>query len=326
MIDAILRGPPRLVATLVLCLGVLAGVLLGALAVRLVRPILDAPVFRRSNYRGAELGVGSGLVIVVVGLVLAATSSVSGWLVYGDRLPASMQTDYWVTFFVALSSVGFPVLIFSFLGLIDDLGATGTARGFRGHLASLRTGRLTTGALKLFGGGAVALAIAASSPTGGDRGFAWVLVNGAVIALAANLANLFDRAPGRCLKVGLVVSAFILAAMAAFMTEYLYVRAFRPTLALAVMAGVLIVMLRDDLRERTMLGDTGSNPIGAMLGVSVLVTPQSVRVGVLIVLVALNALSEKVSFTSVIDRVRPLRWFDRLGTLPERRTHGTHGT
>ena len=320
MIDAILRWPPRVVATLVLGLGVLAGVVLGALGVRLVRPILEAPVFRRSNYRGADVGVGSGLVIVVAGLVLAVTTSVSGWFVYGDRLPVAMRTEYWESFFGTLASVGFPVLVFSLLGLIDDLGATGSARGFRGHLATLRTGRLSTGALKLFGGGAVALALAASLPTPGDRGFRWVLVNGAVIALAANLANLFDRAPGRCLKVGLLMSALLLAAMVVFMTRYLYAASFRPALSVAVLAGVLVVMLRDDLRERTMLGDTGANPIGAMLGVGVVVTPQSVRVAVLVVLITLNVISEKVSFTRVIDSVRPLRWFDRLGTLAERRS------
>ena len=322
MIDVILRWPPRLVATLVLGLGVLAGLLLGALALRLVRPILEAPVFRRANYRGADVGVGSGLVIVVVGLVLVATSSVSGWFVYGDRLPVAVRSDDWVSLFVGISYVGFPVLLFSFLGFIDDLGATGTARGFRGHLAMLRTGRLSTGALKLFGGGVVALALAATLPTAGDRGFVWLLVNGAVIALAANLANLFDRAPGRCLKVGLLMSALLLAGMVAFMSSYLYAASFRPALALAVLVGVLMVMLGDDLRERTMLGDTGANAIGAMLGVCVLVTAQSVRTALLVVLVALNLASEKVSFTMVIDRVRPLRWFDRLGTLPERRSRG----
>lgn len=319
MIDAILRWPPRVVTSVVLVVGVLAGCMLGAFALRLVRPILAAPAFRRTNYRGAELGVASGLVIVVVGLVLAVSSSISGWLVFGDRLPASLQTAYWDTFFRTLAAVGFPVLIFSFLGLIDDLGATGTARGFRGHLATLRTGRLSTGALKLFGGGAVALSLAANAPSRGDRGFVWILVNGAIIALAANLANLFDRAPGRCLKVGLVCSGVLLVGMAVGMSQFLYARAFRPTLAVAVMVGVLLVMLGDDLRERTMLGDAGSNPIGAMLGVGVLVTPQVVRISVLVVLVALNLLSEKVSFTKVIDRVAPLRWFDRLGTLPERR-------
>jgi hypothetical protein len=37
------------------------------------------------------------------------------------------------------------------------------------------------------------------------------------------------------------------------------------------------------------------------------------------VVVLLNLVSERVSFTRVIDAVAPLRWFDRLGALPERR-------
>ena len=322
MIDAILRWPPELFALSVLALGVLAGVALGALGVRLVGPILEAPVFRRTNYRGAELGVASGLVIVVVGLGLAVTSSVSGWFLFGGHFPQSMRTENWEGFLRALASVGFPVLMFAFLGLIDDLGATGTARGFRGHLATVRHGRLSTGALKLFGGGAVAISLAVAGPWRRDQGFGWVMVDAAIIALAANLANLLDRAPGRCLKVALVCAGVLLVGMAVLMSDYVVGGAFQPTLAVAVMAGVMIMLLRDDLAERSMLGDTGANPIGAMLGVGVLGAPQPVRLSILMVLISLNLASEKVSFTRVIDSVRPFRWFDRLGTLPERRSHG----
>jgi hypothetical protein len=40
------------------------------------------------------------------------------------------------------------------------------------------------------------------------------------------------------------------------------------------------------------------------------------RVGVLIVVAALNLASEFVSFTSVIDAIAPLRWLDNLGRTP----------
>jgi hypothetical protein len=43
------------------------------------------------------------------------------------------------------------------------------------------------------------------------------------------------------------------------------------------------------------------------------------RITALVLLLAANIAAELVSFSSVIDRVRPLRWLDRLGQRPERR-------
>jgi UDP-N-acetylmuramyl pentapeptide phosphotransferase/UDP-N-acetylglucosamine-1-phosphate transferase len=72
--------------------------------------------------------------------------------------------------------------------------------------------------------------------------------------------------------------------------------------------------LPDDLGERLMLGDAGSNAIGAVLGVGAVLTlgPWS-RVALAAVLAALNLAAEMVSFSRVIDRVAPLRLLDRLG-------------
>jgi UDP-N-acetylmuramyl pentapeptide phosphotransferase/UDP-N-acetylglucosamine-1-phosphate transferase len=79
-------------------------------------------------------------------------------------------------------------------------------------------------------------------------------------------------------------------------------------------------MLWPDLRERCMLGDTGANVLGAAVGWGLVVAVGAAgEWTALVVVVLLNLVSERVSFTRVIDGVAPLRWFDRLGTLPERR-------
>jgi len=46
---------------------------------------------------------------------------------------------------------------------------------------------------------------------------------------------------------------------------------------------------------------------------------ETTRVTALVVLVVLTVVAEVSSFSRIIDRVPPLRWFDRLGTTPERR-------
>jgi hypothetical protein len=193
---------------------------------------------------------------------------------------------------------------FGLLGLADDLLGEGDERGFRGHVAALVHGRLTTGGLKLLGGAAVA--VVAVAPRAGSS-LGRLLADGALVALAANLGNLLDRAPGRVTKV----------ATAAFVVLAIGVRGAHALGGVAVVVGAALALLLDDLHERLMLGDAGANVLGGALGLGVVVTcAPSTRVVVLIVVAALNLVSEVVPFSRVIDAVAPLRFLDRSGRLP----------
>ena len=130
--------------------------------------------------------------------------------------------------------------------------------GFRGHLGALAHGRVTTGAVKIVGGGR-ARASCSSARVAPDASGARVVADALLVALAANLANLFDRAPGRAIKIGLL--AWIPIALVA--------RADSVGVAIAPVVGAFAGLLGDDLHERLMLGDTGSNVIGAVLGLAV---------------------------------------------------------
>ena len=155
--------------------------------------------------------------------------------------------------------------------------------------------------MKLFGGGVVAIVLtAAPGEVSGRR----LLADAALVALAANLGNLLDRAPGRTIKFGLI--AYVPIALVAGTGPV--------GLALASVVGATVGLLPADLGERLMLGDTGANLFGAVLGLAiVLETSRAVRTGVLIALVVLNLASERVSFSAVIDRTPGLRQLDRLG-------------
>ena len=264
----------------------------GALAWPMLARVFSAPLFLRTNVRGADVPVAVGMVLPVV--LLAAGASLV-LLDAGDLV----QVPQGALAVSVLAAAGFGLL-----GLFDDLAGDREAQGFRGHLSALRSRQLTTGAVKLFGGGALAVLVAA--PTARER--FWVLLaDAALIALSANLANLFDRAPGRLAKVSLLAAVPIVV-----------VAGIDPDLAgPAVVLGTLVALLVPDLRERLMLGDTGANVLGATLALAVvLTTAPSTRVVVLVVVAALNLLSERVSFSRVIQQVGPLRWFDGLGRLP----------
>jgi predicted hotdog family 3-hydroxylacyl-ACP dehydratase len=71
-----------------------------------------------------------------------------------------------------------------------------------------------------------------------------------------------------------------------------------------------------DLGEEIMLGDAGANALGALLGLSAARLPRPVRLGLLAGVTALNAASEVVSFTKVIQATPALRRLDQLGRRP----------
>ena len=261
------------------------GFLAGRLAWLVLRPTLAAPVFLRENWRGHVLPTAGGLVVPVAVLVVEAGRAV-------DSAPTVERTA------VVVVVVGMALL-----GLLDDLAGTGDERGFRGHVMSLLRGRLTTGGAKLLGGAAVALLAAVPFAGEGER-VERLVADAALIALAANLGNLFDRAPGRVGKVG--VLSFVALAVGTAGTSALS--------GPAVVVGAVAAVLLDDLHERVMLGDTGANVLGGVLGLGVvLACAPSTRTTVLVAVAALNLLSEVVSFSRVIDAVAPLRALDRLG-------------
>lgn len=283
-------------------MNLIAGAVLGAAAAFAIwvgmQPVFARAVFTRQNYRGVTLPTAVGL---VVPLAVVATSAALTMLTTLGWRPDRIGLG-------ALELTVTATLGFGLLGLLDDLAVDEGASGYRGHLAALARGRLTAGSLKMVAGPAVAIIVVA--PLSQDSAVR-LLLDGALVALSANLANLFDRAPGRVTKVFLVLSA-VLVAVAAGAPQLL---------GLCVVAGAALVLLLPDLRERMMLGDAGANPMGATLGLTcVLCTTPVARTWVLVVVLALNLVSERVSFSRVIDAVAPLRALDRLGReRPEQR-------
>jgi hypothetical protein len=169
------------------------------------------------------------------------------------------------------------VLPVAVLGAVDDLWS-GEERGFRAHLG---TGA-TTGVLKLVGIPTFALWRTRS-------------VSGAVlVGLAANLLNQLDTRPGRALKAYLLLS-----------------------LPLGAPKAVAVLLAPYDLREMAMLGDSGSNALGAMLGFgSVSKFTERQRWSAIAALAGLTLLGERRSLGTLIERTPVFRRFDAWGRQP----------
>ncbi|WP_433429744.1 hypothetical protein [Nonomuraea sp. CA-141351] len=271
----------------------LAGAAIGAAAARVAytaftrsRPADLTGRWTRKNHRGEPITLLEGPAFVAgAGAAAALTPGLPGRL----RLAA----------LVAGGGSGA-------LGAYDDLYGTTSSKGFKGHLTALTRGEVTSGAVKILGIGATGLGAAALV----SQGPLDTLVNGATIAGAANLANLFDLRPGRAIKVGLLTGGPLLAASL-----------FRDAPAAAALAavplGAAAALLPEDLGERAMLGDAGANALGALLGLAAVTKlGKPGRYALLGTVVALTAAAEKVSFTKVIAGNPVLNRLDMLGRRP----------
>lgn len=272
--------------------GLLAGVLAGgfsaaAMATLRARPPGGADRWQRSNHAGEPITLLEG-----PAWALGAAAAVAA----APGLPARLRA---AGVLATLGAAGF--------GAVDDLLESGGHKGLRGHLGELAAGRLSTGGLKVLGIGAtglVAAALARSERDGAGPVLSPVLslvMDAGVVAGSANLANLLDLRPGRVLKVVL-----LLAPGAASRS---------PAAALVGAAvGAAAALLPSDLAARSMLGDTGANAAGALLGTAAVTgLGRRGRLGLLAAVTGLTLASEKVSFTRVIERTPGLREFDRLG-------------
>ena len=272
-------------------LAAVAAVLAGAALWAAFRVPLSADAFRRTNFRGKSIPATAGVVVAVVG----AGGSLA--------LLAADDVDAAVAFAGFQAAAGFGVL-----GFLDDMGGQPGGGGFGGHLRALRNGKVTTGLVKAVLGGLLALMVAGIVTDGG--GVVGWLRDGVIVALAANLANLFDRAPARTTKVA-VLAAVALAITVGLASD----GGGDGGVAVAVLGvGAAVGLAPWELRERLMQGDTGANVVGGLLGLGAVAELGSAALwGLVVVLFALNLASEKISFSKVIDATAPLRWFDRLG-------------
>ncbi len=256
-----------------------------------VRGLLDAGL-SRENYRGRTAAFPLGAVIATSALVALAPLAF-----LDDRADLNLldpDLRRWITYVIGVA----------FLGFLDDAlgraGSDGSPRGWRGHAEALREGRLSTGAIKAVG----ALALAAYVVSGTGRQSLSYLADVALLILATNLFNLLDLRPGRAEKALVLIGAGL--CISAWTIE--------PIELLGIFAGPILIGAAFTLTERAMLGDTGSNLVGAVAGVWLLTgLDQTGRLIALALIALLTVYGEFRSISAAISSIPPLRLLDSLG-------------
>jgi UDP-GlcNAc:undecaprenyl-phosphate/decaprenyl-phosphate GlcNAc-1-phosphate transferase len=248
---------------------------------------LAAGGFVRENYRGKPLPFPLGF--LVVPCALAALIVCAPLQELGDVDVLRPETAV-----VLLYGIGV-----AFLGLVDDVFSP-ESRGWRGHGRAVLGGVFSTGALKAAGSLGLALFVLAGRYDEGGR----YLLAVAVLVLSTNLFNLIDLRPGRSTKA--------LVLLGAGLTIGTWDAG--PLAALGLLAFPAVALGLYDLRERAMLGDTGSNLLGALGGLWIVLSLGTVGQLVALALILLATVyGEFRSLGALIERTPVLRQLDSFG-------------
>jgi len=300
-----------------------------------------------ANYAGKPVSYGLGIVWLVWAAVLFGSMLKADWLrnllaadpfrfgTYPDALVAhaflgAMQRiSFDNTFFV----LAIPLVISCFFfGWLDDRFGKKGSGGFKGHLKSLFKGKLTTGMIKVLGIGFTALAVSIAANGFGlvNDTFSritffdvlWILVGTCAIALSANLINLFDLRPARASKayIGLLLQVFFIAVCSTLVIAAVTGLSLnageivgRDLIVVLWALGPIFAIWRFDAGERAMLGDAGANAAGALLGLYAVMNLWILLPIYAIIVFALNMLSERYSFSTIIESVPVLQRIDQWG-------------
>ncbi len=234
----------------------------------------------RKNFRGDLIPAGFGIYVLL-------------WMIPAVAVWLTRTADKGIPVAYAI------VLIYGILGFVDDKWGDRRYSGLKGHVKALLVDHtVTSGMIKAVGG--LAVGIAAGLVI--ERNILESLLVGVTIALMSNAFNLLDLRPGRAGAIFLLCAAVLIAVTSPILAG----------LFLAVIP-VLIIYIPDS-QGRVMLGDAGSNLLGALLGLSLIlaVTSLTARLAILVTLIALHIAAEKLSLTELIERNPVLRRLDGL--------------
>lgn len=238
--------------------------------------------FVKENYRGDFIPCSMGIIFITNILFVSLFI-----------LKIEAKTNYTEILMIMIGT-----MTMGFIGLIDDFIGNNHVKGFKGHLKMLLNLELTTGGLKLILGGIVSILISLIVSTNLIN----FLINILIISLCTNLINLLDLRPGRAIKSFLIVSLPIV-----FFVTSLY-----QTILISFI-GTALAYLPYDIKGKSMLGDTGANILGFILGIIATTFSIKIKIAVVIFLILSNLYSEKYSISRLISHNKILSFIDELG-------------
>lgn len=246
--------------------------------------LLDEGGLIRENYQRKSIPLGMGIYLFFNLTTVWSIGYIVNIYSFEKLLPIVLLTVF-----------------FAFFGFIDDLLGNRKAKGLIEHFGCLLKGELTTGGLKALGAGVIGLVVVSYI----TDTFIEAFIGWFTLLLLTNFINLLDLRPGRALKV----FSFLI------LTLFLFSWQRTEIWSLAIpLVPVLFFYFPLDLKGNAMLGDTGANLLGGILGYfTIQLFNIWIQAAVLFTLALIHLYAEQYSLSVLIEKNRVLNWFDRLG-------------
>lgn len=261
-----------------------------------------------TNYKQRSIPTGCGLLIwllVIIAYTFGKIAHMSGLnAVFGEPFPfnAALYGDYTLA-----------LTIVTFAGLVDDIIGLKACKGFTGHWRQWKERRvISTGVVKALGTASAAMLVLLAYGTFRNEQWPLAAMQWLLVVLMTNGINLLDTRPGRALK-GFWTLTLLVWLGASFPAVDVPKWGEAGGLMLPVLAGAAVLLV-PDLRGKLMLGDAGANLLGFAMGVwIVLLAGPAQQAVALVLLIALHAVTWRLSLTRLIERSRLLQWLDSAG-------------
>lgn len=249
----------------------------------ILNKFFNAFKLHKRNYRGVLIPYSGGT-IIYVSLFLSFT------FLYFSGLVSLIKA----LFFLSI------ITLVYMIGIVDDVLGNSDVKGVKGNINALVSKKFSTGIIKAV----FVIVIACYIYYFFNEEF-WIL-KGIVTALTTNLFNLMDLRPGRCIKFYYVFFAFF---------SFLNIRW---TKELFIIFSIIITIYYFwDAYGFSMLGDSGANLIGFIIGLilcEVVGTSLFGLIVLLIVLITLQLVLDKYSLSEITKRSTLFDYIDRFLT------------
>ncbi len=277
----------------------LFSVSLSLLVVPLCKKMLEDAGITRENYKGEKIPTSLGVVLVLNTLLIISLLFVIYLYLYpAYYYPYIYTGDIFFIFFFFLPIIGF-------LGLLDDFVGVKDKKGFRGHFKAFFKIKITSGFIKAFFGFLISVIVCIFIFFEGDKtNLVEMFISAIIVSLSTNFFNLLDLRPGRAIKMFCAVIFCLLKIQPAGILG-----------VSAILGGTLLVYSFYDLRGKAMMGDVGSNVLGFVIGVLVVINFSFFpKIFILGGLILFHIWGEFYSLSEVIEKNKVLRFLDKLGT------------
>lgn len=236
----------------------------------------------KSNYAGIEVVTGMGLLFLIPCIV----SIFPLWEIVG-------QENIAIYMIIVLSM--------TLAGYLDDCLGDNNNKGLKGHLKGMMKGRLSTGIIKII----FALTMGIILSMIYFSGIGNIIFSSLLFCLCVNMINLLDLRPGRAIK-GFMFFTILVSISSGLHSVWI----------LFPIISSLVIYIRDELEENCMLGDTGSNLLGGILGLYTLKTAlPGAKYTLFAIFLILHIIAEFKSFSEIIESVPILKHMDSFGQL-----------